>query len=1183
MFVVDGAVTTSASDLKKASDCEFAFLRELDVKLGRETLFAKDDDAMLARAGSLGTVHELQILERYRERFGDGVVSIEQPDVRDVEAVAAAVAETRAALESGSPVVYQATFATRGFIGFADFLVRRSDGRYRVQDAKLARHARVTALLQLAAYAEQLDRLGIPCDDTVELLLGDGSTSEHRLDDIRPVYLQRVARLRQLVDERVAADGPVEWGDRRYAHDGRCPTCELEVQAHRDVLLVGSLRTTQREPLAAAGITTIDELAASHGPVPGMIDSTIDNLRAQARLQLEHEAAQAEAEASGTGSPDDPPLPPPVEVREARALSAIPEPNPGDLFFDFEGDPLYTEGEGGEWNLDYLWGWVDERDQYTALWAHSFAEERDALVRFLELVKLRRQANPGLHIYHYASYERTHLTSIAARHGIGEHDVDQLLADGVLVDLYPIVKRGVRVGSRSYSIKKLEPLYMGTELREADVKSGGDSITEYVRARQLGESADPADLEESRRVLDDLADYNRYDCVSTRRLRDWLLEIARRERVAPVPNDFLAEASGKVYEPSPLAVELRALAGPAEPGAPRDADHEALALASAAIDYHARESKSFWWEHFFRADQPVDSWEDNREVLIVDPTRSRVVQPWYTEDRWTKPRREVELSGRVAPGSKLGVGSDVFLFYDWPAPMPSQSRRPGDRAWTNAKIIEADDERVVVEESGDPDIEWTALPMAIAPGPPPPTKALAEAIAEWASVIPRTHPDPPANPAMDVLRRRPPRIVDRDPLAPVTTAHDYTAAVVASVRRLDRSYLAVQGPPGTGKTYVASHAIARLVADHGYKIGVVSQSHAVVENVLDAVVGAGLDAALVGKALKSGDDSAAHRFTSFAKKDGIVDFIAQQSAGYVVGGTSWDFCNVRRIPRGSLDLLVIDEAGQFSLASTIAVSVAARNLLLLGDPQQLPQVSQAIHPEPVDTSALGWIADGHDVLPDEFGYFLAESRRMHPAISAPVSKLSYEGALESNVVTSLRDLEGVAPGLRAIPVAHEGNTTYSPEEAEQVVELVRALLGRRWTDATDGDDGPRQKAPAPLAQTDLIVVTPYNAQLSTVREALDAAGYTEVPVGTVDKFQGQEAAVAIISLAASSAASAPRGIEFLLLKNRLNVAISRAKWAAFLLYSPGLLDALPRKAEGVAQLSAFIRLVGADVHTPTAG
>jgi uncharacterized protein len=402
-------------------------------------------------------------------------------------------------------------------------------------------------------------------------------------------------------------------------------------------------------------------------------------------------------------------------------------------------------------------------------------------------------------------------------------------------------------------------------------------------------------------------------------------------------------------------------------------------------------------------------------------------------------------------------------------------------------------------------------------------------------------------------------------------------AVVASLLDLDRSYLAVQGPPGTGKSYLGAHVIARLVSEHGWKVGVVAQSHAVVENLLDRVVAAGLDIEQVGKVPSGGakaddtgepaDGQSTPRFTPLAA-NGHLEFAGvNENRGFVLGGTAWDFANAARVPRGSLDLLVVDEAGQFSLASTIAVGVAARNLLLLGDPQQLPQVSQGRHPEPVDGSALGWVSDGHDVLPPEYGYFLAETRRMHPALAAAVSRLSYEGKLRAHDCASERALRGVEPGLHPVPVLHVGDSTASPEEAEVVVELVADLLGRSWSDPAAGRDD------EPLGEDDIIVVTPYNAQLAEVRALLDAAGFTGVRVGTVDKFQGQEAAIAIVSLAASSAADVPRGMSFLLMKNRLNVAISRAKWAAYLVHSPELTEFLPTTPAGVGELSAFIRLV----------
>jgi uncharacterized protein len=300
----------------------------------------------------------------------------------------------------------------------------------------------------------------------------------------------------------------------------------------------------------------------------------------------------------------------------------------------------------------------------------------------------------------------------------------------------------------------------------------------------------------------------------------------------------------------------------------------------------------------------------------------------------------------------------------------------------------------------------------------------------------------------------------------------------------------------------------------------------------------------------------------------MAAFIGEQQGGFVVGGTAWDFSHTGRVARRGLDLLVIDEAGQFSLASTVAVSASAQRLLLLGDPQQLPQVSQGTHPEPVDTSALGWIMDGAAVIPSDRGFFLAQTRRMRPEVAEPVSQLSYEGRLEAYEDTVRRRLDGVPAGVVPVPLGHTGNATQSPEEAAVVVDLVRDLVGRPWI---SGADVPAR----PLQPGDIIVVTPYNAQQMLVEEALVAAGLEEVPVGTVDRFQGQEAAVAIVSLAASSGRDAPRGLEFLLLQNRLNVAVSRAMHTAYVVYGTGLLDDLPRTPEGVARLSAFARLVAA--------
>lgn len=1172
----EGRIVWSASDLKAAAECEFAWLRAIDAKLGRVDAVEEPEDLTLERAGRLGTVHERTVLAAYVERLGAGVVEIPETRSSDASALADAVALTNAALASDAEVVYQAAFATADFVGFADFLVRDTDRRWIVQDTKLARHARVTALMQLAAYVDQLDRLGVPRADRVELLLGDGTVSEHEVDDLLPVFALRRRRLAALIADRHVelrgAGEAIAWGDARGELDvmacGRCATCDAEVVASRDLLLVAGMRPVQRARLREAGVLTIDALAVAPAGPAGMNPDTFGMLRTQARLQLE----------SPAGTPplvlppethDVPPVPT-YRVVAPTALGALPRPDHGDLFFDFEGDPLHTEpnppgreGEPTQWGIDYLFGWVDSREEYTALWAHSFADEKRALETFLDIVNLRRTQFPGMHIYHYAPYEPTHLLAMAARHGVREADVDRLLRDGVFVDLYPIVRRALRVGSRSYSIKKLEPLYMGAEVRTSDVQKGDDSIVRYVEARALGADGDEAG---ARAILDDLADYNRYDCVSTRRLRDWLVDRARETGMRPSPNP---EPDERAYEPSPRALMLQKLAAEHPVGS---ADAQSLRLGAAAIDYYPREAKTFWATHFLRLREPVSLWEDTRDVVVIDPARSRVVEDWhFAESGRGGERRTVELRGELAPGTRLSVGSNPFALYELPAPYPFEASVRWIHSYRTITVLEVLDDGAIVEETAVDGVTWSRLPLALTPVAPPSAGNQQSAIDAWADAVIDAAPQLPADPATDILCRRPPRA--RAGHLPPSTGDDVDA-IVRAVLDLDRSYLAVQGPPGTGKTYVGSHVIARLVREQGYKVGVVAQGHVTVEQLLNRVVAAGVPAHAVAKAPK---DLEADRAFTAIPKNGVAAFTAEHAqAGFVVGGTAWDFSHQGRIPRGSLDLLVIDEAGQFSLASTVAVSVASPRLLLLGDPQQLPQVSQGTHPEPVDTSALGWVMDGADVIPPEYGYFLARTRRMHPDVAEPVSHLSYRGRLAAHPSTTLRRIDGVPTGLVPVPIRHRGNATRSPEEAAAVVDLVRDLVGRAWTDVEVDDTDTATVCPRrPLEARDIIVVTPYNAQQVAVEEALTAAGFADVPVGTVDKFQGQEAAVAIVSLAASSGRDAPRGLEFLLLRNRLNVAVSRAKHTAYLVYSPALLDDLPWTPEGVARLSGFARLVQA--------
>jgi uncharacterized protein len=789
------------------------------------------------------------------------------------------------------------------------------------------------------------------------------------------------------------------------------------------------------------------------------------------------------------------------------------------------------------------------------LWAHNRVDERKALTDFLAMVAKRRKRRPNMHIYHYAPYEKTALLRLAGRYGVGEDEVDELLRSGTLVDLYPLVRKSIRAGAESFSLKAMEPLYMGAQLRAGEVTTATDSITSYARYCEL---AADGRADEAATLLKEIEDYNHYDCRSTQGLRNWLLVRALESGVTPIGAQPVSD-SGTVEDHDGLAVRLAAFSGDVAVGA-RTPEQIAVALVAAARGYHRREDKPFWWAHFDRLNFPVEEWADNTDVFVAD--HAALTEDWHTPPRARKPQRRVLLSGALARGDLM---RNVFALYEPPAPS-SMTDNPDRRAAGRAEVVEADDpaaptEVLIIERVGNDGKPFDQLPFALTPGPPVSTAALRDSIESTAATLAAGLPSVPRDAMADILLRRTPRTRSGAAL-PHGTDTDTVDDITAAVLDLDSSYLAVHGPPGTGKTYTAAAVITRLVTEHAWRIGVVAQSHATVENLLGAVIDAGLDA---GRVAKKRYDNHAPRWREIDSSE-YAAFVAD-TAGCVIGGTAWDFANANRVRPGSLDLLVIDEAGQFCLANTIAVAPAARNLLLLGDPQQLPQVSQGTHPEQVDTSALDWLVEDQSTLPDERGYFLDLSYRMHPAVCAAVSALSYEGRLHSHPERAgARRLDGYQPGVHVHVVGHQGNSIESPEEADDILAEIRRLLGSSWTD----EHGTR-----PLTASDVLVLAPYNAQVTLVRQRLAAAGLGDVRVGTVDKFQGGQAPVVFISMTASSVDEVPRGISFLLNRNRLNVAVSRAQYAAVIVRSESLTEYLPGTPAGLTELGAFLALTSA--------
>ncbi|MCX2947538.1 AAA domain-containing protein [Lentzea sp. NEAU-D7] len=613
------------------------------------------------------------------------------------------------------------------------------------------------------------------------------------------------------------------------------------------------------------------------------------------------------------------------------------------------------------------------------------------------------------------------------------------------------------------------------------------------------------------------------DEVPTRGLRDLLVRIKTEREIETTPPQERDEAALEK-----AAERARRMAALTEPLMAEGHD-----LFAATVGYHRREASPAWGDFFRQALAPISDLETDSNCAVPITLKA--------ED-WVPPAGRVrthkrQVHARIDPERPhpFGSGEQVRLLY------------PGN-VTRNAVVADDNPYELVLTESNSQ--EHSELPIAVLPGSPVPASPKDEAVAELAEQAVGLLPLLPRNPGIDLLLRTP-------PVQPLPQHDDVVQAVIKAVDQLDGGTLAVQGPPGAGKTYLATKLVRHLI-DQGKTVAVTSTSHKAVENVLSSV-----DPDIpMAKRPKEKKPEEGLPWDQPKSNGALAQWREEHPQGHLVGGTAWTFSNAV-IKAQPFDVMIIDEAGQFALADAVAVATAARNLVLLGDPQQLPQVVQGVHPPGSDASALGHLLGDADVIPPHLGYFLAETRRMHPAVCRPVSELSYAGLLHSHETAAHRSISGIEPGIYLREVDHRHNITSSVEEAEAVVDTVRAIVGRTWT-----DNGKTRE----LTDADILVVAPYNLQVRVIRRRLADAGFTETRVGTVDRFQGQEAPAVIMSMTSSSTVDLPRGLDFLLSRNRLNVALSRAQTLAVMICSPRLLDADVRGVEQMRLVAGAIGL-----------
>ncbi|WP_229683824.1 bifunctional RecB family nuclease/DEAD/DEAH box helicase [Nocardia camponoti] len=1128
---------SSVGDLLRAADCEFALLRALDTALG--TL-----PGALADAGIAGPPAPTPELVRH---FGPAMVRV--PSINEaaglsaadrLAAITAAASATTDALRAGAAAIHGAVFFDGKHVSTAELLLANGD-RYTV-------HGSIAPLAVRGQRIEFASRpLGLVPDPVVETEAprghrtpferAAGFTNELPVVDARreslSLSLTFAAVGLALTDAGFGVDGIGYVTTATGVHPDRLDRLVPILRARRARLdhivdeKLGELLPVQwgdprylacehcptcvaaaeaaRDVLLVAGIRPAHRVRMREAGI-----LTIDRLAATTELVPGlaqrtvtglRRQAQLQLERERTGKPA-------FALRDPSALGALPAPNGGDLALVIETDDY------GDITLVEV---ADARGSVflgepTAPWS----DPARVLADLLDVLDDHLTVDENLHICHYGSSVRSALLDWAGRLGDGADLLDDLLAVGAFLDLAPIVRTSVLVGERDYSAATLAAMIAPNMLPLGATRAAASDL---------------------------LA------------IRDWLLERAVEANVEVPGSPFAVSESDEApaLRASPVEAALSEFAAGA-----RGLAGSAAALTAAILGYHRRERQPAWLAHLDRLANPVAEWADAPGVLVAD--WGTVDTKWHRTPQLATMRRYLTLTGRLGTGATLAPGTQLVTVYDGAA-AAGMVHGLGRRATATATVlgcgVDANfDDTVRLEELLPPDCPpYDDLPAAIAPAPPETDPNYDAALELVAQELLMALPSVPENAVFDLLLRRRPRLLD-GPL-PEPTA-DPAIAIAAALGDLDASYLAVHGPPGTGKTGITGRALERLVTRHGWRIGVVAESHAVIERIFDVVVEAGLLPQLIAKK----DVASVGREWSAIEGDKYPRFLDNAVNGCVIGGTTADFVNPDLFAPGSLDLLVIADAGERGLADTVAVAPTARNLLLLGDRE--PTYAAAGHPEPVQTSALAWLCDRAATLPPEYGYFLDRTWRMHPALCAPVSATWYEGRLRANEnVTGTRSLSGESPGVSTVLVEHRGNSTESDAEAREVVRRVRALLTETWT-----EEGESRK----LHPHDIFVVAPYAAQVARIRTLLARAKIEDVLVGTPDRFRGREAAVVLLSMTTSTPSDAPFGMRPLLSRTVIQSALCRATWKAVIIRSPLLTEYVPWARSELIPLVELLRL-----------
>ena len=1128
MRVKQNQIYISPSDLNNFVSCKYHAHNDLNEHAKGLKKKEPSEDMKLWRR--YGDEHEQEHLKKLKDKYKNNITI--NPTKSDDERYN----DTIEAIKQGYDLIYKAFFIEDRFRGEADFIIKNNsksdlgDFSYEVYDTKITKNLKPKHVLQITAYSYLISKITGVLPRFMHLIDGNSEYHSYKVSE----FLDYFKFTRSKFENFVSDTSEKHLYPENCNHCNYCiwqEECQKIWEKDNYINQVARINKSQTTKLKKEGIDTVEKLAkVDISKIKSKISkSTLERLHQQANLQEEKRATGNSKFVF-------------IEQTIGQGFYKMPKPNEGDVFFDIEGFP-----ESNKRNLEYLHGlyfknngkgkfeyfYVDENDRES-----EFKIFKD-LVLFL---KKRFQQFPDAYIYHYNDYETRALQELASEYSAifpeGNNVVDDLLRKQKFVDLYRVVEHTLRTSEKDLSLKSLEKFYR--KEREANIKTAADSIRLYDNWCSTKDD----------KIKSDIIHYNEEDCISTGDLRDFLLKHKPEEIDWFVPKskekDEEKEKTTKTKTKStpkknkkPVEVVEKEETDLIEKLKQSKKDRNITDKIIDLVGFHRREQKPDHWRYYDRLSKTPELLMDDNECLAnclyikeVEDEETEKTKYIYKFDTQNFKTKEGDTATELFEQKNYGIVG---------------------------KIIEEDDDSNYVEIISKNKIKpppiFTFKPR-VSPDPDVIRDALNEFLKNYAESNNFKYKC-----GLDILENNYPDVINIKKGDPIfDEKNDLISEAKQTVKNLNSSYLLVQGPPGAGKTFISAHMILSLIKA-GKKVGVTSHSHKAINNLLRQVENLA-DFEFTG-------------FKKFSKKDDklngkfILDINKVGKEGYdpysLFAGTAWLFSDEALNQR--LDYLFIDEAGQVSLANTLAMATSTKNIVLIGDQMQLSHPIKGTHPGIAGKSSLEYLLEGYDTIPPEKGIFLNETRRLNKNICEFISTSFYDSRLKSHEVTNDRyvklDLEKINDeGISYVPMFHENNSQKSKEEADYIKDMLSKIVGKKCKD--NKDDQERN-----ISLDDILIVAPFNMQVNNLTRNLPKSA----KIGTIDKFQGQEAKIVFISMTSSDPENLPRHKGFVFSRNRLNVGVSRAECATIILFNPNLLNTSCQKIDEMRLINNFCKLL----------